>query len=311
VHGGDRFSLMLYDRSYMKKPFSEGFQSTTDKLIITLITCFVFQVVFELFGGHGHGSGPHFNFFGFSNLFFEHGYLWTLFTFPLLHQGPLHLLMTLLGLHFIVRSVELEIGRRNFHWLCLLSLSLGGFLWIFFHYTDTPISILSGSTCLVLSSLTFFCFSNADKPITFLLFLILPVTLKPKFILIGVLGLLLFGFVFSELRDESNQATYSSHLGGMLAGAFVYWFILSGRRFPSFVFTTNLRKNTASNKKPIRFVKKGNPPNPSYSVDLSDQQSLQAEVDRILDKINENGFGALSQDEKNTLDKAKGLLNKH
>jgi hypothetical protein len=46
-------------------------------------------------------------------------------------------------------------------------------------------------------------------------------------------------------------------------------------------------------------------------VDLSNQQSLQAEVDRILDKINEKGFGALSQDEKNTLDKAKGLLNKH
>ena len=50
---------------------------------------------------------------------------------------------------------------------------------------------------------------------------------------------------------------------------------------------------------------------PSYAVDFSNQHSLQAEVDRILDKINENGFGSLTQDEKNTLDKAKGLLNRH
>ena len=51
--------------------------------------------------------------------------------------------------------------------------------------------------------------------------------------------------------------------------------------------------------------------NPNYAVDFSDQQDLQGEVDRILDKINENGFGALTQEEKNILEKAKGLLNRH
>jgi membrane associated rhomboid family serine protease len=302
---------MLYDRSYMKKPFSKGFHSSTDKLIIILIACFVLQVIFELFTGLAYGNGSHFRFFGFSNLFFEHGYLWTLFTFPLLHQGPLHLIMSLLGLHFIARPVELELGRKNFHWLCFLSLISGAFFWICFHYSDTSSSSLSGASCFVLSSLTFFCFSNPEKPITFLLFFILPVTLKPKFLLIGILGLLLFGFVFYELRNESNQDTYSSNLGAMLAGAFVYWFLLSGRTFPSFVLASSIRKNAESSKKPSFFDKKSSLNKPSYSVDFSDQQTLQAEVDRILDKINEKGFGALSQDEKNTLDKAKGLLNKH
>ena len=32
------------------------------------------------------------------------------------------------------------------------------------------------------------------------------------------------------------------------------------------------------------------------------------EVDRILDKINEKGFGALTQQEKRTLDEAKDVL---
>ena len=35
---------------------------------------------------------------------------------------------------------------------------------------------------------------------------------------------------------------------------------------------------------------------------------MQVEVDRILDKINDQGFGALSEKEKHTLEKAKGLL---
>jgi hypothetical protein len=35
---------------------------------------------------------------------------------------------------------------------------------------------------------------------------------------------------------------------------------------------------------------------------------MQAEVDRILDKINEQGFGSLTDNEKQTLEKAKGLL---
>ena len=35
---------------------------------------------------------------------------------------------------------------------------------------------------------------------------------------------------------------------------------------------------------------------------------MQEEVDRILDKINASGFGSLTEEEKLTLEKAKGLL---
>jgi len=37
---------------------------------------------------------------------------------------------------------------------------------------------------------------------------------------------------------------------------------------------------------------------------------MQAEVDRILDKINRRGFGALTLEEKETLDRAKEFLRK-
>ncbi|MEO5960708.1 MAG: DUF6576 domain-containing protein, partial [Opitutaceae bacterium] len=39
-------------------------------------------------------------------------------------------------------------------------------------------------------------------------------------------------------------------------------------------------------------------------------REVRAEVDRILDKINSHGFGALTADEKRVLDGAKDLLSR-
>ena len=94
----------------------------------------------------------------------------------------------------------------------------------------------------------------------------------------------------------------------MLTGAFVFRYLLSGKEFPKFVFASTHGKKTKD--KPKLFGRKRSSAKASYAVDFSDQQSMQEEVDRILDKINENGFGALTQEEKNILEKAKGLLNR-
>ena len=45
-------------------------------------------------------------------------------------------------------------------------------------------------------------------------------------------------------------------------------------------------------------------------MDFDSHQSIQQEVDRILDKINSEGFGALNQKEKSILEKAKNFLKK-
>jgi hypothetical protein len=48
----------------------------------------------------------------------------------------------------------------------------------------------------------------------------------------------------------------------------------------------------------------------AYQVNVSSPGDLRAEVDRILDKINSQGFGSLSADEKRMLDDAKDLLSR-
>jgi len=289
----------------MKKPFSGGINSIIDRILILLIACFVFQLLVELAAGLPHGKGIHFKTFALSSHFFSSGYLWTILSYPFLNQGPFLLLMNLIGIHFICRAVEQELGKRNFLWLCALSTFSGGFLWLGLNYQAEQ--QLCGFTPILMASLTYFCFSNPDRPITLLLFFVLPISIKPRYLLLSLLGIELFGFVFWELRGNLT-VNCSAHLGGMLSGAFVFRYLLSGKEFPKFVFVNSRSKKSSGITKLFR--KKQSVKNPSYAVDFSDQQDLQEEVDRILDKINENGFGALTQEEKNILEKAKGLLNK-
>ena len=41
---------------------------------------------------------------------------------------------------------------------------------------------------------------------------------------------------------------------------------------------------------------------------MTNRAVMKVEVDRILDKINSDGFGALNEEEKKTLDKARDHL---
>ncbi|MEC7608937.1 MAG: DUF6576 domain-containing protein [Verrucomicrobiota bacterium] len=50
--------------------------------------------------------------------------------------------------------------------------------------------------------------------------------------------------------------------------------------------------------------------NLSYSVNRASRNELQEEVDQILDKINNSGFGSLTDMEKATLERAKDFLSK-
>jgi hypothetical protein len=60
----------------------------------------------------------------------------------------------------------------------------------------------------------------------------------------------------------------------------------------------------------FRRWKKAATPAPRFKVNLSNRDDLRAEVDRILDKINSQGFGALTAEEKRLLDEARDLLSR-
>lgn len=92
----------------------------------------------------------------------------------------------------------------------------------------------------------------------------------------------------------------------MLAGWLYYRFFYANNgwdRAAGGIFSFSwLRRTKARPQSPRSTVtpisSPNNPPN------------LRAEVDRILDKINSHGFGALTEQEKRLLDEAKDLLSR-
>ena len=286
----------------MQKSFSINSRSVVDILIIVLLCCFIINSIIGLF------SNNLFTFFldylYFSSTALSEFLIWTPVTYACFHDGPFHLILNVLGFYFIGKNVEVMMGKVNFCYLLALGSILGSLFWLVFNSGG---EYLVGSSAVVMACLSFYCLKQPDHPITLLLFFILPCKLKPRWILIGVLMIEMYGFLFSEI-NASSAIAHSAHLGGLSAGALVFLFLRSGREFPHFVLNITPSNKISKSIKAVYKDSKINVDKNTYRVNFSNSAELQREVDRILDKINESGFGALTQDEKLTLDKAKGLL---
>jgi membrane associated rhomboid family serine protease len=236
--------------------------------------------------------------------------VWTLFSYGFLHSTLtiFHILGNMLGLFFIGRILEPLLGRQQFLLLYLGSMLVGGLTYLVFHVGDFRYVV--GASAAVFGILTLFCFLRPEQPITLLLFFVLPITVKPKWLFRISLGITIACLLFYELPGANGGGVaHSAHLGGMISGVLYYRFVyLRGGA----VFG---RPGAAkpSVELPEWFKRRKRQPTArkiNYTVNRSrsSRDELQKEVDRILDKINASGFGSLSDSEKQTLDHAKDIL---
>ena len=285
----------------MRAPnFGGRASSFVQSLLVLLIASFVLQAIVEAVGDID-ANETFFSWTAFTPDGFLSGKLWTLVSYACLHEGPWHLVLNLLAIFFMGRALEDDLGPKMMTWLTLAGAASGALLWFIFNIAGGG---LVGASAIAMAFVTTFCLRRPEQPITLLLFFVIPCTLKPKWILWSLLGIETYGFLFSELNGSSGVA-HSAHLGGMLAGLFFFGYVRPG--------------GISSGKRPhlqkpswLKISKQlGKPGAPAgYSVNLDDREMVEQEVDRILDKINEKGFGSLTEDEKRTLDKAKSLLGK-
>jgi membrane associated rhomboid family serine protease len=236
------------------------------------------------------------------------GKVWTALTYGFLHStnNLLHIVGNLLGLYFLGKVLEPMLGSRRFLWLFAATLAMGAALWLATHWQLGGDMAIGASAGVLGLFVVFACF-YPNQPITFLLFFVLPVTIKPKFAAIGLLVVELLGFVFYEVMQAASPfgsgVAYSAHLGGMLTGWIYFRYIHEA--------SWRLPRSRASIELPrwLRKRTKAVLP-PPVQIDLTRREDLRAEVDRILDKINSDGFGALTADEKRLLDDARDLLSR-
>ncbi len=289
---------MLTDRPYMRN-FGGDSYPVLKGVLCALLGVFLIQSVLGL------TKHPYLlsEYMALSPRGMASGFVWTVFSYGLLHVDLLHILFNGLGLFFLGRALEPMLGSKRFGLLLLAGVLLGGLVWLAVNF-QRPGQVL-GASAAVTALLIFYCCMRPNDTIHLLLFFVVAVPVKPKYLAWGTLAFELFGFVFTELPGRSSVA-YSAHLGGMLAGYLAYKavtnpvpFLERGGR--DIVAPRWLSKRKAQNGKDTQRP---------FKLNLTNRQDLKAEVDRILDKINTEGFGALSAEEKRILDRAKDLLSR-
>lgn len=295
---------MLSDRSYMRSDYPRQGTSILTWILCATFAASIMQFVMERFA-HSNAFQA---LFALSPYGMQQGRIWTVATYTLLHGGILHLLFNALGLYLIGREVAPLLGSRRFLGFYIAAAVVGGLTWLAVHYFTGASVLVGASSCVAAVFILFACI-YPEREITFLVFFVLPVTLKPKILAWILVGVDSLGFVFSELAGGGfdTGVAHSAHLGGMLTGWLYYRY---------FHANAGLDRPAGSFFEIPKWLRRKEPTSTPASTPRqrsgapAGEVSLRAEVDRILDKINSQGFGALTEDEKRLLDDAKDMLSR-
>jgi len=234
-------------------------------------------------------------------------HLWQLVSYSFIHPvadipSVFVVVFNLMSLYLLGREMESLLGTKRFLTLYFGAVLLGAVAWLAVNYRFG--GVLMGAWPGIAACLTLFACLNPDQEIR-MLFLFVPVTIRPKYLVWFVAAVECCGLAFWEIRGQISPLGYahSAHLGGMLAGYLYYrlvhqreWLNPDGRSAIELPGWLRKSRKTAATT-PAKF-----------KVNLTNREDLKTEVDRILDKINSEGFNALTPEEKQLLDEARDQL---
>jgi hypothetical protein len=266
--------------------------------------------------------------------------VWQLVTYMFLHN-PLsiwHILFNLLALWMFGRDVENDLGPLNFLKLYFLGGILGGLAWLAFNL-NSPNHVL-GASGAVLAICIAYATLYPERPITMLIFFILPLTMKAKYWAWLTVVLVGYGCLVTSGGGVADLA----HLGGILVGyLYVKWlgfgqtpvWMLALRRVvpqshprrripdedefhssrPGVAYNHPYRTfeeeqtQSAPQKKGV-FGKLFAPRTPVAEEEMDKDEYIQKEVDPILDKIAKQGIQSLTKRERQILESAREKIDK-
>jgi membrane associated rhomboid family serine protease len=300
------------DRAYMRnqRPYREPI-SATAWTVGVLIAFFIINLIQESAGA---------DLLGWMALSKMHPQPWQYLTHALLHDGFWHLLGNCLVLWWTGVIVEQEYGVKVFFLTLIGGVLLGALTWFFTGInevykidlkTGLPIDprcfgISAGVYALLLVALM----DKLEHQITLLLFFFLPVTLKVRWMLLLTALFTLLGWIFAELPDRhdwpkwhaawTDSIAHSAHLGGLVLGFFAWRTLNRTNQGPSYAQVQ---------------MPSAEAPSPSFEAPTEEnspraltQTQARAELDGLLDKISDGGFGSLTPAEKRRLEDLSARL---
>ncbi|MFN2384632.1 MAG: rhomboid family intramembrane serine protease [Gemmatimonadota bacterium] len=208
----------------------------------------------------------------------ERGWVWQPVSYLFLHGGLLHLVLNMLVLWMFGTEIERLWGSRAFlgyYFICGLGAAALSFL---LTYQATII----GASGAVLGVLLAFGVLFPDR--TILVWFVIPI--RAKYLVAGLAVLELLYVLSARGGPMANAA----HLGGMATGfLYLMWRGDAGGPF---------QRLRAQWRRRHLQVHEGGPPRPPGDA------GTEAKIDRILDKISEQGLDSLTPEESRLLDDA-------
>jgi len=218
---------------------------------------------------------------------------WTFVTYMFVHAGLLHLLGNMLMLYFLGPPVERRLGGRAFllyYFYCgiggaVLSLALSGIM---------PTAPIVGASGAVLGVGVAFALLWPDAE---LMVFPLPMPVKARTVILALIGL---DIIFSQLTPNDGVA-HLAHVGGAAFGYLFFRLQALSRRHPHppprAVERVVMVQSGGAEPDQHR-----TPPAPIRPRRRADADPVAAEVDRVLDKISEQGMNSLTAAERRFLD---------
>jgi membrane associated rhomboid family serine protease len=299
---------MLSDRPYMRGDYQRERTSVLTWLISAIIAGFVLQL---LLGQPWVRDGSSMmSALTLSVPALRSGWIWTMLTYSFLHDPHFipHVALNLFMLYLLGRELLPMLGPKRFLGLYASATLAAAVTWTAVHWRFAGNHELMGATATIDALFIVFACFFPNQELNFLLLFLFPVTLKPKYIAGALVAFDLFSLIFWELPGAALPydiaIASSAHLGGMLTGFVYYRFVYDthwfgpGGRAPEVELPRWLKRA----KKPVPALPPPNAP--------ATPEEIRAQVDRILDKINSQGLGALTAEEKRILDEARDVLSR-
>jgi membrane associated rhomboid family serine protease len=205
-------------------------------------------------------------------------WLWQLVTSAFLHDllNPFHILFNLLTLYFFGFMVERHYGTRKFLGFYIACAIFASLVYTTVHFVTATRTLALGASGAIMGVLMLATCLNPNN--TVYLQLLFPVRLRTMVWILIAINL------YMAIVTPNNQIAATAHLGGLLFGYLYYrysgWF---------YRYLQNLELHLEEK------VQK---------EDYQQNKNLRAEVDRLLDKIAQEGLNALTPKEREFLQKA-------
>lgn len=268
----------LYDRNYAREGFSSSYGRPSMRMLFPSLT----PIVIRLLIANGiifllQSAKPMDNFLTewfavYPASIFKILQVWRFIGYQFLHGSVTHILFNMLGLFFLGPTLERHWGGKRFLIFYLSCGVAGGFFYTLLAVLKIlPVGTMIGASGAILGMLAA-CAILFPRFVVFIFVFPVPIRIAA--------AIFTFLYIVNLLKGGPNAGGDSAHLAGMAAGAaYVLW----QPWFDGFAYRQQRKKS---------------------EMNLRQQQSLQAEVDRILDKVNDSGIRSLTRREKKILEHA-------